>query len=165
MGSKCPYPPSSRRSSGAPPISSGPTARSSHPSTRRPFDEAVLRRAARLHEDARSRGRPRRPRRLRSQRLALYDLVLASAPKLSTKDREATKTIARDLPIQLEKKLVIDWRKSQRARAAVRAAIKDALDVLPEAYTPEQYEKAVDAVYEHVFESYWGEGKSKYASA
>lgn len=37
--------------------------------------------------------------------------------------------------------------------------------MLPEAYTPEQYEKAVDAVYEHVFESYWGEGKSKYASA
>jgi type I restriction enzyme R subunit len=63
--------------------------------------------------------------------------------KLSKKDREATKKIARELPKLLEKKLVIDWRKSQRARAAVRAAIKDALDVLPE--------------------SYWGEGKSKYA--
>lgn len=94
--------------------------------------------------------------------LALYDLVLAPGLKLSAKDREATKKIARDLPKQLEKKLVIDWRKSQRARAAVRAAIKDALDVLPEAYEREQYEKAVDAVYEHVFESYWGEGKSKY---
>jgi hypothetical protein len=100
---------------------------------------------------------------LDQERLALYDLVLVPGSKLSKNDREATKKIARELPKLLETKLVIDWRKSQRARAAVKATIKDALDVLPEAYTPAQYEQAVEAVYEHVFESYWGEGKSKYA--
>jgi type I restriction enzyme R subunit len=62
-----------------------------------------------------------------------------------------------------EKKLVIDWRKTQRARAAVKAAIKDALDSSPEAFGSEECDKLVEAVYEHVYESYWGDGKSKYA--
>ena len=58
----------------------------------------------------------------------------------------------------------MDWRKSQRARCR-EGCLKDALDVLPDAYERDDYEKAVEAVYEHVFESYWGEGKSKYAEA
>jgi type I restriction enzyme R subunit len=99
---------------------------------------------------------------LNQEQLAFYDLVLAPGVTLSTRNREVTKKIARDLPRKIVKKLVIDWRKSQRARAAVKAAIKDALDALPEAYGPEQYEKLVETVYEHVFESYWGEGRSKY---
>jgi hypothetical protein len=36
---------------------------------------------------------------------------------------------------------------------------------LPPAYNDEIYEKIVEIVYEHVFESYWGEGKSKYSEA
>ena len=75
------------------------------------------------------------------------------------------KKIAYELPEKIQRKLVIDWRKTQRARASVKAAIKDALDALPEAYGPYVYEKLVEAVYEHVFESYWGEGRSKYAEA
>ena len=37
------------------------------------------------------------------------------------------------------------------------------LEELPEAYDPAAYERVVAAVYEHVYESYWGEGKSKYS--
>jgi type I restriction enzyme R subunit len=99
---------------------------------------------------------------LDQEQLAFYDLVVAPGVKLSAKEREITKKLARELPKKIEKKLIIDWRKTQRARAAVKAAIKDALDALPEAFSPEQYEKLVEAVYEHVYESYWGEGKSKY---
>jgi type I restriction enzyme R subunit len=47
----------------------------------------------------------------------------------------------------------------------VRTEIRNVLDALPEVYTPEAYEKLVAAVYEHVYESYWGEGKSKYGAA
>jgi hypothetical protein len=36
---------------------------------------------------------------------------------------------------------------------------------LPEAHGPEAYERVVATVYEHVYESYWGEGKSKYSEA
>ncbi len=47
----------------------------------------------------------------------------------------------------------------------MKATIKDALDGLPEAYDETLYKKVVEVVYEHVFESYWGEGKSKSAEA
>jgi len=99
---------------------------------------------------------------LDQEQLAFYDLALSPGVTLSANDRKITKGIARDLPEKIRKKLVIDWRKTQRARAAVKAGIKDALDTLPEAYGPEQYDKLVEAVFEHVYESYWGEGKSKY---
>ena len=75
------------------------------------------------------------------------------------------KKLAHDLPKKLAKKLVIDWRKTQRGRAAVRTTIKDVLDDLPKPYGPEAFERVVAAVYEHVYESYWGEGKSKYSEA
>jgi hypothetical protein len=35
---------------------------------------------------------------------------------------------------------------------------------LPDAYDDVKFEAALEAVYEHVYESYWGEGKSAYAS-
>lgn len=96
---------------------------------------------------------------------AFYDLLLAPNAKLSASDGEGVKKIARELPKRIEKKLVIDWRKTQRARAAVKAAIKDALDTLPDAYGAETYEALVESVYEHVYESYWGDGRSKYAQS
>ncbi len=99
---------------------------------------------------------------LDQEQLAFYDLAAVPAVTLSPAERELVKKIARELPKKLEKKLVIDWRKTQRSRAAVKAAIKDGLDALPEAYGEDEYGKLVEAVYEHVYESYWGEGKSKY---
>ncbi len=53
-------------------------------------------------------------------------------PKLKRGEREIVKRIARNLlRILKEEKLVLDWRKSQRTRAAVRVAIEEALDNLP----------------------------------
>ena len=40
----------------------------------------------------------------------------------------------------------------------IKAALKD----MPEAYDEVKYEAALEAVYEHVYESYWGDGKSAY---
>jgi hypothetical protein len=45
----------------------------------------------------------------------------------------------------------------------VKTTIKDVLDDLPKQYGPEAFERVVAAVYEHVHESCWGEGKSKYS--
>ena len=99
---------------------------------------------------------------LSAEQLTFYDLMRVSVGRLSETDREAVKSIARGLPTVLKPALVIDWRKSQRARAKVKAGIKDALDSLPDAYTSEQYEQVVESLYEHVYESYFGEGESKY---
>lgn len=72
--------------------------------------------------------------------------------------------IAKSLPKALEPALVIDWRKSQRARAKVKATLKDALDALPESYSDEQYAQIVETLFEHIYESYAGEGQGKYGS-
>jgi type I restriction enzyme, R subunit len=63
---------------------------------------------------------------------------------------------------RLRQLLTISWRQQVGARARVRLAIEDALDEgLPRAYSKEIYEKKC-AVFEHVYESYQGEGKSVY---
>ena len=74
------------------------------------------------------------------------------------------KKVARQLLITLKQaKLVLDWRKKLRAKADVYATIKEVLDELPRVYSTEVYQQKVEAVYQHVFESYSGEGKSIYA--
>lgn len=62
-------------------------------------------------------------------------------------------------------KLVLDWRKRQQARASVRVAVLDELDRLPPAYTNEMYENKAELIYQHVYDSYQGQGKSVYAEA
>ncbi len=43
--------------------------------------------------------------------------------------------------------------------------VMDKLNELPDVYTPEIYNQKCAAVYQHVFESYHGEGRSIYATA
>ncbi|WP_437483274.1 type I restriction enzyme endonuclease domain-containing protein [Sorangium sp. So ce1014] len=101
---------------------------------------------------------------LSQEELALHELLLPPDLKLDAKEHEAVKQLARELPKKLAPKLVIDWRKSQRARAAVKVTIKRVLEALPRGtYSDEVYAKLVEAVYEHVDESTWGEGRSKYS--
>ena len=57
-------------------------------------------------------------------------------------------------------KIVLDWRKQQGTRAAVRVAVEETLDRLPEAFTRQLYAQKCDAVYQHVFDSYWDDGRS-----
>jgi hypothetical protein len=54
----------------------------------------------------------------------------------------------------------LDWRKKQRTRADVYSTVRMLLDELPRAYTPEIYQQKCDAVYQHVYDSYPGEGQS-----
>jgi type I restriction enzyme R subunit len=102
---------------------------------------------------------------LTEEELALFDILTKPEPKLEKKDRELVKKIAKDLlrTLKEERKLVLDWKKSQRTRAAVDVAIKDALYKLPEAYSDEILERKCDLVYQHVYEAYHGEGKSVYS--
>ena len=71
------------------------------------------------------------------------------------------KKVAKDLLGTLkQEKLVLDWKKRQATRAAVRYTIETMLDQLPRTYTPEIYEKKCDVVYQHVFESFAGQGSA-----
>ena len=59
---------------------------------------------------------------------------------------------------------MLDWKKRQTTRAAVRYTIETVLDELPRTYTPELYQKKCDVVYQHVFDSYSGQGSSLYVA-
>jgi type I restriction enzyme, R subunit len=57
--------------------------------------------------------------------------------------------------------LVLDWRKRSGARARIRIAIEDTLDDgLPRAYTKEVYRSKCKTLFEHVYESCFGDGQS-----
>jgi type I restriction enzyme R subunit len=65
-----------------------------------------------------------------------------------------------------EEKLVLDWRKRQQSRAAVRVLIEDMDWDLPQSYTDDQCEQKSQAIYQHVYDKYWGAwsaGQSVYA--
>lgn len=105
--------------------------------------------------------------RLTEEELAIFDLLTKPEMALKRAEVKKIKKVAHDLLQTLKKgKLVLDWRKRQQARAAVRVSIEDVLDKgLPRAFTPELYRQKCDLVYEHVYEAYFGGGRSIYSLA
>jgi type I restriction enzyme R subunit len=102
---------------------------------------------------------------VKSNLLSLASLR-ARGPDLSGDDEKEVKRVAEELLAILKKgKLVIDWRKEQRTRAAVRVTVEETLDRLPEKFTRQIYAQKCDAVYQHVFESYFDDGHSMYDRA
>lgn len=99
--------------------------------------------------------------KLSEEELALFDILTKPEIDMTKAEKEAVKKVARKLLQTLkEAKLVLDWRKKQRTRADVYSTVRTLLDELPRAYTPELYQQKCDAVYQHVFDSYRGEGQS-----
>ncbi len=105
--------------------------------------------------------------RLSEEELAVYDLLTKPEIDLTTKERAKVKRTAKALLKTLKhEKLVLDWRKRQQSRAQVKVAIESVLDDgLPDAYTPEIYQLKSDAVFQHVYESYFGAEQSVYSAA
>ena len=103
--------------------------------------------------------------KLSEEELALFDILTKPEIDITKSEKEAVKKVARTLLQTLkEAKLVLDWRKKQQSRAEVYTTVKNVLDELPRAYTPELYLQKCDSVYQHVYDSYQGEGKSIYKS-
>ena len=100
---------------------------------------------------------------LSEEELAIFDLLTKPDIEMSDADRNKVKVISRDLLNKLKaEKLVLDWRKRQQTRAAVRVTIETLLDEeLPSALTP-VFEQKTSAVFQHVCEAYYGEGQSIY---
>ena len=103
---------------------------------------------------------------LTEEQLAVFDLLMRPAPELSDKERAQVKKVAEELLAALKRnKIVLDWRKQQATRAAVRVAVEETLDLLPDKFTRPVYAQKCDAVYQHVFDSYWDDGHSVYDRA
>jgi type I restriction enzyme R subunit len=102
---------------------------------------------------------------LSEEELAVFDLITKPEMKLTKKEEGQVKSIARELLETLKReRLVLDWRKTQATRASVRVTVEDKLDELPVVFTREIYTQKCNAVYQHIFESYYGEGRSVYAA-
>jgi type I restriction enzyme R subunit len=100
---------------------------------------------------------------LSEEELAVFDLLTKPHIELTNKDRKQVKKLARELLGTLKKeKLVLDWRKRQQSRAAVLVSIEYALDGLPPSYSQDTYREKCNLVYQHIFDSYYGEGRSVY---
>lgn len=102
--------------------------------------------------------------KLTEEELALFDILTKPEFDITGQKKEEVKKVARMLLQTLkEAKLVLDWRKKQRTRADVYTTVKTVLDELPRAYTTELYKQKCDTVYQHVYDSYQGEGQSLYS--
>ena len=103
---------------------------------------------------------------LSEEELAVLDLLTRPEVKLTQKETQQVKKVARDLLTTLKaEKLVLDWRKKQQARAMVKLTIGEMLERLPPLYTRELYQQKCEAVYQHMYDSYYGEGRSAYPLA
>jgi type I restriction enzyme R subunit len=103
---------------------------------------------------------------LSEEELAVFDILTKPELLLTNKEKNEIKKIARDLLETLKReKLVLDWRKRQQARASVRVTVEEKLDRLPDTYAEEIYWTKCDLIYQHVYDNYYGQGKSVYAEA
>jgi len=103
---------------------------------------------------------------LSEEELAIFDLLMRPNTALSEQEKAEVKKVARTLLETLKhEKLVLDWRKKQQAKADVQVTIDQILDRLPPSYTQEVYLQLCTDVFQHVYEPYFGQGKSVYAMA
>lgn len=102
--------------------------------------------------------------RLTEEELAIFDLLMKPDIKLTEAEKNRVKKVAKELLETLKQgKLVLDWRKRQQTRAEVMVTIENYLDHdLPDKFTKEIYSEKCQLVYEHVYDSYLGEGASVY---
>lgn len=101
---------------------------------------------------------------LTEEQLALFDILTKPELELTEKDKKQVKAAARQLLETLKnEKLVLDWRKKQQARAEVLYTIEKVLDDdLPRSFSTELYRKKCELVYQHIYDNYYGDGRSIY---
>jgi hypothetical protein len=55
-------------------------------------------------------------------------------------------------PSVKREKLVLDWKKRQQTRAGVKLTIEKTLDLLPDVYTVDLFNKKCDLIYKYVYD-------------
>lgn len=95
--------------------------------------------------------------------LAVFDLLTKPGPHLSEAEEQRVRGAAKKVLERVEEKLVLDWRRRQQTRSAVRVAVGTVLDEeLPEVYGPDLFDRKVDAIFDHIYASYFDNGESVY---
>lgn len=103
---------------------------------------------------------------LSEEELALFDILTKPVPELADKERAQVKKVCKELLETLKaEKLVLDWRKKDRARSDVRRTLEIVFDRgLPENYDEGIYNEKCELAFHHIFTSYYGAGESVYSA-
>ncbi len=103
---------------------------------------------------------------LSEEELTIFDILTRPAPELTTAERDEVKKVSHQLLERIHGLLVLGWRQKVATRARLKIEIENALDEgLPRAYSKEFYTAKCSAVFEHVYQSYQGDGQSVYQGA
>ena len=98
--------------------------------------------------------------------IAIFDLLTKPEPELTKAEALTVRGTAKMLLERVEEKLVLDWKRRQQPRSAVRAEIGKVLDAeLPDAYDAALLGRKVDAIFDHIYASYFDNGESVYDHA
>jgi len=104
---------------------------------------------------------------LTEEELSIFDILTRPEMDLSEEETELVKKLARDLLNTLKaERLVLDWKKRSETRAGVQVTIETVLDEgLPPKFGKDAYTVKCRSVFDHVFDSYMGQGASVYEMA
>lgn len=99
---------------------------------------------------------------LTEEQLAIYDLLKKNP--LTPQEEDQVKSTAVELLAALKtEQLVLDWRKFQARRAAVKSTINDYVyDGLPKSYEDTECEEKAHLVYQHIYDAYVDSEESVY---
>lgn len=105
--------------------------------------------------------------KLSEEELALFDILTQPVPELAEKEKAQVKKVCKELLETLKaEKLVLDWRKKDRARSDVRRTLEIVFDRgLPESYDEDIYNEKCEMAFHHIFTNYYGAGESVYSEA
>lgn len=103
---------------------------------------------------------------LSEEEQALFDILTRPVPELAEKEKAQVKKVCKELLETLKaEKLVLDWRKKDRARSDVRRTLEIVFDRgLPESYDEGIYNEKCELAFHHIFTSYYGAGESVYSA-
>ena len=103
---------------------------------------------------------------LTEEELAVFDLLTKPAIDLTDAERVTVKDTARQLLDTLKQELlVLDWKKKQQSRAAVRLHIEKTLDDgLPPTYDEDRFSLECNEIYQHIFDAYASATEHRYAA-
>jgi len=102
---------------------------------------------------------------LSEEELALFDILTRPGPDLSPSEEKKVLEAARDLLAALKSnKLVLDWRKKQQTKAAVRQTIRRSLarDLRP-LYPTDLLTEKNELIYQHIYDAYPSQSDNIYA--
>jgi type I restriction enzyme, R subunit len=100
---------------------------------------------------------------LTEEELAIFDILTKPEPVLTKAEEAEVKKVCREMLATLTReKLVLDWREKQQAKAAVMQTLKTEMRRLPAQYSKDIRAEKMARAYAHVYDHYYGAGRSAY---